>query len=1150
MTSAPTTFSLTGPLPQGQVAIEASAGTGKTYTLAGLVVRYVAEAAVSVDELLIVTFTRAAAAELRDRVRTRLTEAVEALRRPQGQKLEDELFTLVAGTDRERRLDRLERAVVDFDAATITTIHSFAQQVLATLGSAAPGDLDATLVDDTAELVASVCADLLAAEAVSEPAATDELPSANDLEKLVVRVLGNPGICVIPSPEASDSTPAAARRRRLVDRAIEQVHQRRRQVGTLSFDDLLTQLRDALLASPATVEALRRRFRIALIDEFQDTDPVQWTLFSTLFGRTGTGSALVLVADPKQAIYAFRGANVHTYLDAAYEPGTQRSTLGVNWRSDEALLGALERLLGGATFGDPRIGFVPVEAAPQHKVGRLTSTDGSALPALCVRAAVGSDLPRTKLDQIPTPDANAAIARDLARYVQHLLETGSLPARSERRPSRPVRPGDVAVLIGRHSEVPAIQRALRRQGIPAVVARGDSVLRSEAFSHWRWLLTALTWPADPTRARTAALSWFFGWTLDRVATSDDTQLSAVQEDLARWAEILGTQGIVDFCAHVWADSGVAARVLADADGDRLLTDLDHISGLLQMAVTGWRPTAAGLLAALDQLADNAPTDPEEDVTARRVESEAEAVQIMTIWAAKGLEYPVVCVPTLWNNSYATTKDVVYQDPDTGTRTFDIANGEHWPTKADASSRKALAGEEAIGDNLRLLYVALTRAEHQTVVWWTRAKGSEITGLARVLFARQNGAIDSGLFSGARVDLPPDGEVRQALTDSLGGNTDAVEVAVTGLADNSVALWIDQDSAPAVEPLELAALGRILDRASRRWSFSAISDQAHTLEINPDDDSLGDAGAADEGAADHGASPDAVELNVEPDGRLDRGESGTDLPLGAIRGGAQFGTLVHEVLERVDFAAGDLDGELRVQVDDRLRWNPWPVDSATLVGGLVDTIKTPLGPLLNGRPMREFERGDCLRELSFELRLGGDGRTATDRHVGALVVEHLPQGDPLRPWAEQLAGGLFQVELAGHLTGSIDVVFRVRDLDHPGAEPRFVVADYKTNTLGAAGRLPRSADYSPDLLPAAMASHHYPLQALLYSVALHRYLRWRLRDYNPAVHLGGAAYLFVRGMAGVDTPAVNGNPNGVFSWAVPPDLVTGLSDLLDGRTVPA
>src|ERR1019366_4196001 len=264
----------------------------------------------------------------------------------------------------------------------ITTIHGFAQRMLSALGSAAPGDLDATLVDDTNELVAAVCADVLATESFGEPTIAERLPRLDALKSSVVKILGNPGIDVIPGPDEADSTPDAARHRRLVDRVLSEVHRRRRAEGTLSFDDVPTQLRDGVRASPGTAAGLRRRFRVALIDEFQDTDRVQWELFSTLFGSTEDTTSLVLVADPKQAIYAFRGANVHTYLSAAYEPGTGRSTLGTNWRSDGALLDALGRLLGGTTFGDPRIGFVPVAAAPNHERRRLTTTTGAPLPAL------------------------------------------------------------------------------------------------------------------------------------------------------------------------------------------------------------------------------------------------------------------------------------------------------------------------------------------------------------------------------------------------------------------------------------------------------------------------------------------------------------------------------------------------------------------------------------------------------------------------------------------------------------------------------------------------------------------------------------------------------------------------------------------------
>jgi exodeoxyribonuclease V beta subunit len=1128
--TTPSIFSLLDPLPSGRIAVEASAGTGKTYTLASLVVRYVAEAGVPIDEILIVTFTRAAAAELRDRVRSRLTDAVAALKRPLEEPLDDEFFAVLAGTDRQERLRHLQEAVVGFDAATITTIHGFAQRMLSALGSAAPGDLDATLVDDTNELVVAVCADILATESFRQPATVDELPRLAPLQRSVVKILGNPGIDVIPGPDEADSTPAAARHRQLVDRVLDEVHRRRRAEGTLSFDDVLTQLRDGLRASPGSAAGLRRRFRVALIDEFQDTDPVQWELFSTLFGDTEDTTSLVLVADPKQAIYAFRGANVHTYLEAAYEPGTVQWTLGTNWRSDGALLDALAELLSGSTFGDPRIGFVPVEAAPDHAGRRLTTNTGLPLPALQVRAAVGAHLKRTKQGPISVDEAEAAVAADLAEQVQALLETAVLPDAGPGSPGGPIRPKDIAVLIGKHGEAPVIQSALRRRNVPAVVARGGSVLESVAATNWRWLLTALARPADPARARTVALSWFFGWSVARIDAADETELADVQEQLFAWAEILETHGTIDFCAHVWSDSGVVARVLASPDGDRDLTDLDHLASLLQTTSDSQRPTALGLLTTLTQLDSLKDlVDPDNDVTARQVESEAEAVQIMTVYVAKGLEFPVVCIPTLWRRN--TTNDVVFQSPITGNRTFDVASSREWPTKKVSDLRREMAGEEALGESLRLLYVALTRAQHQTLLWWAGPTGSDSTGLAHVLFGRTNGAIDPDLFSARRVVVPDDVSLAGELAATFAPAGGAIAVTVPGPAQKPIIGWTDVVPPRPPGALELAVLGRTPARNNRRWSFTAISGRAHADDIDPEDESLGDAGSAD-----------------EPDEVPEQEETGTDLPLGAVPGGAQFGTLVHEVLERTDFATEDLEGELRTYVGDALRWNAWPIDVTTLVTGLRAAIETPLGPLLSGKRLRDFARRDYLRELDFELRLGEADRPATDRDIGALILRHLAPQDPLRPWAESLAAGLFDVELAGHLTGSIDLVLRVVDPTAPGSPPRFVVADYKTNKLPGFGRESRSSDYHPSQLPAAMIDHHYPLQALLYAVALHRYLRWRLPGYRPEDNLGGAAYLFVRGMVGADTPTVDGTPHGVFGWQIPPALVCDLSDLLDGQVV--
>jgi exodeoxyribonuclease V beta subunit len=280
----------------------------------------------------------------------------------------------------------------------------------------------------------------------------------------------------------------------------------------------------------------------------------------------------------------------------------------------------------------------------------------------------------------------------------------------------------------------------------------------------------------------------------------------------------------------------------------------------------------------------------------------------------------------------------------------------------------------------------------------------------------------------------------------------------------------------------------------------------------------------------------------------------DSLLADLPAGTTFGTLVHSVLEEVDFHSDRLAAELEEAVDRQLAWRsvdltPVIPTGATaeqgktlLVDGLRRAIGSPLGAVSGGLRLADIGVGDRLVEVSFDLRLAEDGSPPGVQQIGAVTLAHLEPGDPLTGWAGRLADGAINVTLAGHLTGSIDLVMRV-----PGgpAGPRFVVADYKTNALHPRGQPAGPADYGRDRLVAAMEEHDYPLQALLYSVALHRYLRWRMPDYRPDAHLGGIAYLFLRGMtgdrAGTDEPA------GVFEWAVPPALVVALSDLLDGRS---
>jgi exodeoxyribonuclease V beta subunit len=340
--------------------------------------------------------------------------------------------------------------------------------------------------------------------------------------------------------------------------------------------------------------------------------------------------------------------------------------------------------------------------------------------------------------------------------------------------------------------------------------------------------------------------------------------------------------------------------------------------------------------------------------------------------------------------------------------------------------------------------------------------------------------------------------------------------------------------PAPGNLGVRLFGRPIDTSWRRTSYSGLIRSAEETrgvgsepEVPALDDEVGDLAPA----------------AVAP-------APGDDLPspMADLPAGATFGSLVHGVLEHADPFADDLAVELTTRVREQLAW--WPVDAGVeeLAEALVPLHHTPLGPLAPDWTLGRIGLGDRLRELDFEIPLAGGDRTAGPdirlADVGTLLRRHLAADDPLAPYAHRLLGaGLAEQSLRGYLSGSIDVVLRVPD---GAGGHRYLVVDYKTNRLGDPDRPLTAADYARDRLTEAMLHSDYPLQALLYVVVVHRYLRWRQPGYDPATHLGGVLYLYVRGMCGPGTPTVDGHPAGVFSWSPPAELVTALSDLLDGR----
>ena len=1103
-------FDLYGPLPEpgSTTVLEASAGTGKTFALAALVTRYVAEGVATLDQMLLVTFSRAATRELRERVRAQLLQALELLDTPPDEAPNDLIAHLlkVPAAERQRRAARLRHALANFDSATIATTHQFCHIVLKSLGVAGDADAEVTLVESLADLIGEIVDDVYLAQFGQQqtpPPLTRR--EAYDIAKLAVE---NPGAAIHPVGEPGGS--AAAVRVEFVHRVLAELEPRKRRLRIQGYDDLLGRLAAALepVDAPARVR-MRQRWDIVMVDEFQDTDPIQWQVVERAFVGVST---VVLIGDPKQAIYAFRGGDVATYLSAAGTAG-ERHTLAVNRRTDRALLDAVHTVIGGTELGDPDIVVVDVAAErPGHRLAGAPRNDPFRL-----RVVGREPFGRKGTKVVPIGGLREHIAADMAADIARLLGSGAT------FDGEPLSAGDIAVIVDNRWDAAACREAFDRAGVPVVYSGDSDVYASPAAADWLCLIEAMEQTHRPALVRAAGLTAFFGESGATLAAGGDELTDRLAATLRDWADRARLHGV----AAVYESAnlaGMGRRVLGRPGGVRRLTDLAHLADLLQTAVHRDGLALPALAELLRARRDTKDTAAERN---RRLDSDAAAVQMMTYWGSKGLEFPVVYLPFMFNRNILIGDRFLFHD-DAKNRCLHIG-GEG---SSDYASAAARAAAESAGETLRLAYVALTRAQSQVVAWWGPSRDEVHGGLSRLLRGRLPGELS---VPGSCAPGITDDEVRQRFSAWQAAGGPVVEESVI-------------ESAPALEPaagageLAVRTFARGVDIDWRRTSYSALvraaEDRAPGVGSEPEitikDDEVSDI-------------PSVPALSADSRG------PGFDLPspMAGLPGGATFGSLVHAVLETADPRAEDLAAELTASVDRHFSW--WPVEAPpqAIAEALVPVHDTPLGPLAAGLTLRDIPLSDRLRELEFEIPLaGGDlTRGAPDVTLGRMadvLAQLLPGPDPMRAYADRLRGpGLGPAKLRGYLSGSIDAVLRVRGGD---AGHRYVVVDYKTNRLGDVQSPSVAGDYTPDRLAAAMMHSDYVLQALLYNVVLHRFLRWRLPDYQPERHLGGVLYLFLRGMCGADTPVVDGHPTGVFSWRPPADLVVALSDLLDGRQV--
>ncbi len=1078
-------FDLRAPLTKGVTVLEASAGTGKTYTIAGLATRHVAEG-LELDQLLVVTFTRLATGELRERVRERLVSAERALRTgviEDG----DDLAAFLASEDREVRRARLARAIATFDSATIATTHQFCLEALGSLGFTGNVERDCAFVEDVSDLMDDVVNDLFVRRFVGER------PRFARSEAMAVAraAIEHPSARLVPEAAAPQSD--AAMRVRLAHAARGELERRKRLGSLMTFDDVLTRLADALTGDSGEQVAarLRARYRVVLVDEFQDTDPVQWQIMQRAFDHPD--GTLILIGDPKQAIYAFRGADVYAYLDAA-RSASALGTLDMNWRSDQRLLDAYDLLFGNAKLGHPDIDYRSTRATPTHEATRLHGAPVDA--ALRIRVLDRTTARTTRGGFASAQPTRERIAIDCARDIAALLNAEpSITRGTAGAEPRTVKPGDIAVLVRRNQDAALVQEELGRVGVPAVIAGAGSVFGTDAARDWLALLESLERPSSVGRVHAAALTPFIGWSAGQVTGADDPAWETVHDQLHVWAQVLRDAGVAAQLQAVTVESSLPARVLGFDGGERVLTDLRHIGQLLHASSMEEGLGAAALTQWLRRRILEAKTEGDEE-RARRLETDEAAVQVLTIHRSKGLEYPIVYCPFLWDPSWIPDEALpVFFHDEEGKRTLDVGLSD----AAYRSHQEAERAEER-GEDLRLAYVALTRARHQAVIWWAGSWDSRNSPLSRLVFSR---AEDGSVPADGPKEVPTDDEAMARFAALGGDGCISVERAPgAGL----LAEW----SAPSGGSRELAAatFGRGIDRTWRRTSYSDITAPAHeSFGSEPEGDEVED----ERSVAVLAAEPDSAEAL-----------RGVPSPLADLPGGVRVGTLVHDVFEAVDFSAPDLVEAMGVAVREAVAYRRVEIgDPDVLASALAGVVGAPL---VDGLALRSVGSGDRLDELGFELPLAG---AASPRAIGALLRSFLTPEDPLFAYADRLEDPLLRPVLRGFLTGSIDLTFRTPD-------GRFGIVDYKTNRLGAVDEPLTLWDYRPAAVAEEMRRAHYALQGLLYTAALHRYLRWRVADYDPDRSLAGFHYLFVRGMPGA----------GVFSWNAPGELVVALSDLLD------
>lgn len=1131
--------------------VEASAGTGKTYTITTYFVRAILEKGYEPKQILVVTYTKAATSDLRRRARERV---VEALRRLDGigdkpDLLDDVLPRAVARVGRVEAERRLKNALSSMDQAAIFTIHGFCQRLLQDHPLSFGIDLELEVDEDLSKMQAELATDFWAAELYDEPEWLVHALAARGINTRYLAVLAEkasmPGVEVIGPPpvaldervmehgqalrreasatwlmqrdevldilardeslnrrsypkpsipgwgaeldqhfrhEAWTSLPgfmtklaqgsmtikkggeepkhaffATCRelvqtdatlqpmiesavfdfQRRFLDYFHTRSELRRREAGVLSFDDLLTTVHWHLTNDPALANRIAEEYPLALVDEFQDTDSIQYEIFRALY----QGNPCVYVGDPKQAIYSFRGADVFSYVRASLDVD-ERLTLDVNRRSDPSMVQAVN-LLFGAADRPFLIDGIRFEAAQAHEPSDR-STLGSALDFVFIE--------QSRLT------GDAAVAEITANEVAHLLKS------RQRIGEYPVRPEDIAVLCRSNAKAREVTKALRNLNIPTSLEGDSSVLGTDVAKSMRVVLEATLMPADARAIRRALLTPLFGVSPLELTKMGDEAWAGWVTRFQEWHEIWRRQGVVRFIEDMLERAGAETRLASTLAARRQLTDLLHVEELLMRGEREHQRDPIALMQWYRRLDENSPDEGmvrAEDLQ-QRPDAESGAVRVTTIHKSKGLEYGVVFCPFTWKDSdlFRDEKKILKFHDDDGKIRIDLGSDAKAAHEAQALLEKR-------AEALRVLYVAVTRAKHRCTLFWGKGNGWYRSALAQLLHGE---------------DPPKDlqeGELLEQVR-SLAEASGGVVGCRRPVAEPAGRL---EDAAPRGELTRRAAVRRY-DPTQRISSFSSLT----------------------------GHDEKAPAERPTIDSERPKAPLLTGLP-----GGTRTGLLLHSILEHVSFESlGSDDAERAIETELRA-YGFRDTLASSVQEDLRIIVDTPLMAHPESPRLADLRPDAQLRELEFTLAVE---RPRIGQLADLLARHGAPAAAPR--YAERLRE-LHAQSLQSFLRGYIDLVFEWNG--------RWYVADYKSNSL---------PDYGRDDVTEAVQRHHYVLQGLLYSAAAQRHLRQRLHDFDAETQWGGALFLFLRGMRGSEAPG-----SGVFFDQHPQTLLEALETWLGG-----